>query len=616
MHAWLDRQTSPPLVRIRQVDGHGDHVRSVMKALHTDLTWDARQRVWSFPFLPSSVFSLTEAASMLSLELRIDQQLEQVRKRVLEANQREEGIRRIIQRYIDDPKLPMAEYTTQQSPPPWQHQQVAYHWAMRTPVLYLGHKMGLGKTRQGADIIRGKWERGEIREPQQILVGQTPSVVDPTKILPEAYATIGGALVVCPRAVMMEWMEQLWRWQGIQALGITSYNAERKRELAGTPAWVHLCGYDSLETIERNTYDFILGDELHFIANDDSNRFQRMMHLRGKARGALGLSGTSQSNGLISLQPQFFWLDGGRTLGPTKEAFRKRFLSKEAKDASGLTSEEMVARAISRIYWPLSMQEAFPGKPQKINKTVRVPMTTDQAAYYEKIRSQAEADILTGKVSLTETMTRITKLMQVTQGFVFDDKKVVQQFSSAKLKALEEMLSKGGDIEGHRVLIWCNFRPEVEMISQMLTRLKLKHLQLHGDVTDAQREDLKWSWANDASYRVVVGMISMGIGLNMHAPKCVDDQGRPAKCFTTVYYGLSYKVTQVEQSMDRVYRGDQTESCLYFYLLSENLDADVKGKKPIVPMDAKIYEALMRKLSGAKAVNESSVEWVRSLLAA
>lgn len=616
LQAWADRSTEPGVIRVRQLAGFGEHVRPVMRAVHQDMRWDGKDRVWVFPYAPASIYALAQAAEMLRLRLQLDPFLQQVQRAVLDANAREEQVRKLIQVHIDNPKLPVAPFTTLQNPPPYPHQQIAWHWSMRVPALYLAHKMGLGKTREGADIIRGKMEAGIIEWPEHYAVDAAASVVDPSRILPPQWCIRGGCLVVAPRASMLEWTEQLWRWQGIEALPIAGRSAEVKRQLAGTPAWVHVCSYDSLETVERNSYNMIIADEAHSIASGESNRFLRMMYLRWRARSVIALSGTPYPDGLESLWAQAYWLDGGRHLGPTREAFRKRFLAADLKEADGLTAEQRVARAISPIFWPLSMQQAFPDKPQKIHKAIRIPMTPEQASYYAKLRDETRAEVLTGKVTMTQAMTRIMKLMQVVQGFVLDDKRVVQKFSSAKLTALEEMFKPGGELTERRTIVWCRFRPELHMIEEMLKRRGIKHALLHGDISETKKQEMKHAWNNDHTYRVLVGMIQMGIGLNLHAPKCVDDEGRPARCSTTVFYGLDWRPTLLEQSMDRVYRSDQVESCLYLYMLSDDLDSSDGKSKPMKPIDVRIYESLLAKLDGAKVVDEESVEYIRSLLAA
>jgi len=612
--AAIDRSTSPVTVIVRQDAGHGSHVASIMRAVHQDIAWQGRLRAWVFPYLPASVYALEEAATLLGLHLHMEPDLERVRQAVKSETEREAAVRKLLQAYIDDRKLPTAAYTSQTIPSPYWHQRLAYHWFKRTHVLYLMHKMGTGKTRAGSDIIRGKYEDGVITDPEQFWVGEEPSVIDNTRILPGQWCVRGGALICCPSAVAQEWTQQLWKWQGMEPLHISGAGAEDKRKKAGIPALVHVCSYDSLEAVERNVYNLIIADEAHFIANQDSNRFKRLLHLRRKAKAALALSGTPQSNGLESYWAQFFFLDGGRTLGPTMQAYKRTFLN--AKDRTdGLTPDQAVSRAISRIAWPLTMLEAFPDKAHKINKVIHVPMTPEQADYYEKIRSQQEADVLTGKVNLVESMARLAKLQQVTQGFVLDDNKVVQQFSSAKLTALETLLKKGGDLEGKRTIVWCAFKAEMPMLEGLMKRIGIKYMLLHSGMTQAERARAKDTWNTDASYRVLLGGIALGIGLNLHAPDCVDEDGQPARCSTTVFYNLTWKVTVVEQAMDRVYRSDQKETCLYVYLLSQDLYTG-SNRKPVKPMDVKIYELLMLKLESAKDINEQSITYVRGLLAA
>jgi SNF2 family DNA or RNA helicase len=365
--------------------------------------------------------------------------------------------------------------------------------------------------------------------------------------------------------------------------------------------------------VEDNEYDGIIGDELHYIANEDSIRFQRMMALRRQATWVLALSGTPVSNMLPSLWSQYYWLDGGRTLGPSYEAYRKRYFTQEGRtQVQNEGAEVRVGRAMARITMNLTMQQMFPDKAHKVQTVMRIPMTPEQAKYYETLRTKQVADIVSGKVSVGEALTKLIKLLQVTQGFVLDDNKQVQQFSSAKLIALEEMLTGKGDFSDQRVVVWCRFRHDVNVIVAMLNRHKVDHYQLHGDVPDKEREAIKNGWNTNYKKRVLVGMLSMGIGINLHAPNCVDDKQRPARCFTTVFYGVDWRVTQLEQAMDRVYRGDQVETCVYRYLLSDDLDGG--DDEPLKPIDVRIYECLQDKLDQATEINEEGVDYIRRLL--
>lgn len=474
-----------------------------------------------------------------------------------------------------------------------------------------------GKTRIGSDVIRGKHELGQIRAPEHFALPDRYSSAIKDKVLATRWAIRGGVLIVCPRVVIGEWVEQLQRWQNIKAVAIVG-DADRKRYRAGLKAWVHVCSYDSLESVEGNEYDGIIGDELHYIANEDSNRWTRMNELRQHASWVMGMSGTPISNMLPSLWAQYFWLDGGRTLGPTYEAYRRKYFTQNGRKLDeNDTAETRISQAISRVTMFMTLQQAFPDRDmQKIQQVIKIPMTSEQVKYYEMVRKESAADIIAGRVTMTEVTTRLLKLLQITQGFVLDDDKVVQQFSSAKLKALEDMLTGSGDLTDKRTIVWCRFKHDLKMVSDMLTRKNIKHVKLNGDMSDKEKEAMKQSWNNDHTNRVLVGMIQMGIGINLHAPTCVDDKGKPARCSTTVFFGYDWRVTQLEQAMDRVYRGDQVETCLYRYLLSDDLDTADENGEPMKPIDVRIYESLQDKLNQVTRVNEESIDYIRRLLAA
>jgi SNF2 family DNA or RNA helicase len=602
-----------PRIKVQQTGGFTNEAKIALRAISQDHEWDGKAMAWLYPYSPGALQGLQDASKQLRADLRMDDHLREQLDLVRAETANEMEVRKLIQKYLDDLSLPTAPYMTQPTPPPWAHQAISWHWGMRVRAFYLAGSPGIGKTRMAADLVRGKVNKQQVREPVQIDLDRRYSNVVYGKVLPQRTGIVGGVLVACPSGVTGEWVEQLFRWQNIRALSISG-DATRKRKRAGTKAWVHVCGYESLESVEDNRYDMIIADEAHYLANAESNRWGRMNALRKHAANALALSGTPMSNMLQSLWSQFYWLDGGRTLGPSEAAYRQRYLAANIQD--GLDAETRVSRAISRVTMFMTLQDAFPDKAQKIHQVIRVPMTDEQATYYEQLRNEAVVDIMAGQVDATMTMTKLTKMLQVTQGFVLDKEHVVQQFSSAKLKALEGMITGDGDLTDKRTIIWCRFTADVERISAMLDRHQIKHMKLVGGMmtSDKRKDEFKTAWNNDWTQRYLIGMISMGIGLNLNAPMCVNAKGKPDRCSHTIFYGLDWKVTQVEQAMDRIYRGDQPETCLYRYLLTEDVEA--ADGSIIKPIDVRIYECLQMKLKQGVDVKEETIRYVRYLLGA
>lgn len=569
---------------------------------------------WYYPKGPGVLQSIEHAARLMAADIEWPKHLRKELDRVKQLTEKEESLRKTVQKYMDS-KDPLPGYVSRAVPSPWRHQQISYHWSQRVDQIYIAHKPGLGKTRTGADIIRGLINRGMVRTPQVRYVRGHYSVVFPKEPVYEHYATVGGVLIVCPSIVLGTWRDELLRWQGLPSLIINSYSADKKRERAQTPAWIHICTYGSLHFLQDNVYDVMIVDEAHTLANEDTRQYAWCLHLRQSARFVMCLSGTPVSNMLPSLWAQFYFLDGGRTLGTSYETYKRQYfdvenrklIAKEGADAE-------IAKKVSRVTYFLTMRQAFPDKHEKVDRVVKIPMTKEQLHYYHRVRSDLVAQIQTGHITAPEINQKMTKLLQICQGFVIDDEKKVYNFSSAKLDAIRGMILRpdGEFYFGHtRTIIWCSLRRDLERIVGMLTKGGVPTTYLHGDIAQRDRDAIKDAWNSDYRWRVLVGMIQIGIGINLHAPNCVDAQGAPARCSNTIFSGVTWRVTQLEQAMDRVYRGDQVEPCLYTYLLSEDIYGSGEDPKPI---DTRVYDSLQLKLSGAQSLSEDSTDYVRSLI--
>lgn len=603
------------LIQVEQRGGYSPEAKIIMRSVAQG--YQRQGATWQYPFSLGAVSSLREAAELLRADLDMDEHLEKVWETAVQETDRERAVRRLIQRYIDDPQLQPAAYMSREDIEPWHHQKIAYHWAMRSNVLYLAHKPGLGKTREGADIIRGKINAGEVSQPEQFWVESHYSEIDPSRVVEGHWAIRGGVLIVCPKIVLGTWEDELLKWQGIPSVLITG-GRPRKIWRSGLDSWIHVCTYDSLDVLEDNEYDGIIADEAHYLANDDTKRFAKALHVRQKAKWVIALSGTPVSNMLPSLWSQYYWLDGGRTLGSSFEHYRRQYFEGSARNMVAKdSSAENIARQISRVTYFLTMQQAFPDKQGKIQQVMKIPMTREQIKYYNEVRNQAVADIQTGSITAELINVKLLKLLQICQGFVIDDNKEVCTFTSAKLQALRGMLTGQGDLTDRRTIVWCQFRHDLNQVVRMLQGAGIEVLWIHGSMSNKERERVRDMWNHDPRWKVLVGMIQIGIGINLHAPDCVDDNGEPARCATTIFYGFNWRVTQLEQAMDRIYRGDQVETCLYRYLISDDVDGyyDDEGNK-LKPIDGQVYESLQMKLEQATLISEESMDYIRRLLAA
>lgn len=598
-----------PLIVVEQDGGYSASTAAALRAVASGA--ESLGKIWHYPLSDGAIMALAETASLLGAGLTLCPDLQGRLDKIKDREAREHHLRKQIQVLIEDPSRPLPPYPTSSKPPPWRHQSISYHWGTRVESLYVAHKPGLGKTRTATDLIRGWVTQGIVRMPEHIWLPERSAALGAP--LPARWGQRGGVLILAPRAVLYNWRAELAKWQSIES--IITYRTQRrsKMRLAGVLSWVHITTYDSLECIEGNEYDAIIMDEMHMLANDGTNRFARIKAVVAHARRRLALSGTPLPNQLPSIWSQMFLLDGGISLGANYDAYISRYFTKDGRRLDPNPGAlETIAAKVGRISYSLSMDEAFTGaeaKPPKIHQVWRLPMTRQQRDYYMHIHTDLRADILTSQVSITNISAKMMKLLQICQGFVIGDDGQRVSFSSAKLNALREMLGPSGDFGDRRVVIWCRFKDDIRQVMELMRELGKPALCLHGGSKD--RENILQAWQTDHRWRVFVGMIQIGIGFNLHAPTCVDQHGRPARCSTTVYYGYDWKPVELEQAMDRVYRGDQVEACLYRYLICDQLET---ADGPLDPIDGAIYESLQAKLAGAEDFRTETIEFYRRLL--
>lgn len=619
---FAERSDDGTRIDVRQEGVPPRNIREVMRAVAPGAVWVPAAQTWRYPYSAGVLVALNEAAALVPAEVTLSPALQQVRDQIVSENAQEHATRRLIQAYIDNPKAQLGAYITAEHKPPWRHQQIAWHWAMRVNALYLAHKPGLGKSRSYVDIIRGKYDLGQIRPMAPISLPERPACIKKSKLLPARWGVEGGVLIVCPPVVLDTLEEEMFEYQGMEAVVIRG-NGFYKARRAGTVAWAHICNYESLEAVEGNRYDLVVADELHYLANDSSQRWARMMALGNDCRHKIGGSGTPVSNMLPSLWAQYLWLDGGRSLGTSHDRFLEVYFDGGSRPVGKSDAEERISQAISRVTHFVTKEEALPDLPPKIVQKLYFPMTRQQSDYYERIRKDAEAEVMTGRVTTTGARIKVLKLLQICQGFVKDDAGNDLVFNSAKLTALEGMLTGSGDLTDRKVVVWCRFLADADAVSAMLARHDVEHLRFQGEgFTAKERDAVKHAWNSEPRWRVLVGMIQMGIGVSLHARDCVvrNRAGNwiTDRASTTVFYGLDESATHLEQSMDRVHRGDQKETCLYRFLLSTGSDGTGEPdeeKNELVPADTKIFRLLQEKFRVATAVTDEGQEYYRRLLA-
>lgn len=196
---------------------------------------------------------------------------------------------------------------------------------------------------------------------------------------------------------------------------------------------------------------------------------------------------------------------------------------------------------------------------------------------YKHLVRDSFAELKNSETTVTNVLTKILRLSQLTGGFLGDNEgKKVYQISKAKLNALEDIIDDVTS-SGKKLVIMARFIPEIEAIKKLLVKKDLSFSVITGDVKDRADEIAKFQ--NDADVLVFLGQTATaGLGITLTASS------------TMVFYSLDYSMSNFEQAKARIHRTGQRKNCAYIYLIASNT------------VDEKILEALRNKVNLAKSL--------------
>ena len=410
--------------------------------------------------------------------------------------------------------------------------------------LAIFHDCGCGKTRTALHII--DWHRQQ---------GHTP------------------ALVVCPLSIIeAAWIEDCKKFTPhLDIVSLWSKKpAERTKRLQEQHD-IYVCNYETFKYLYNNIvakqFSVIVVDESSKMKDYNSQITKALLTLAGiqakksqfKSNYTIPyryvLSGTPAPNDESEYWPQIKFItgQGNQVFSDNFYAFRNYFFN------------SIPITPVARIWkFRKSMREEFMNRMKSITHVVRKEDALDLPEQTHVIRSvklsdaeikayktleqdfvlQFEDDYVLAETALVEVM----KLRQLTSGFCYTATGEVYQTGTSKLKELQDLLA---EIGSHQVIIWANFRQEIELLLKELSgsaALWSGTPDRDAIIRDFQKGRIKYLIANPQS---------AAHGLTF------------TNCQYAVYYSLNYSYELQKQSQDRIHRAGQDKPVVYYYLVAD-----------------------------------------------
>lgn len=375
----------------------------------------------------------------------------------------------------------------------------------------------------------------------------------------------GPALIVAPTLVAKDvWPGEVEKWEELSHLKVSAIVGELPRRLLALSrkADVYTVNFEQIQWLIKH-----LGDSWSFkiVVVDESSKlrgfrgsFQRSKldkeFLRtggGKQSSALAkvafskverfieLTGTPAPNGVKNLWPQAWFLDGGKRLGNSYDAFSKRWFERSRNGFDIIPKQNAdveIQNKLSDITYALIATDWFK-LDDPIPREVYITLPPKARIHYNEMQDKLFTEIRTKGIEAVNAGSRDIKCSQLANGAIYtDDGKSFEIVHDEKVKALDRVYEEA---EGMPILVVYQFKHDLAIIRKAFPKFK---------VLDKKRQTVK-DWNSGKYPGMILHAASAGHGNNFQ------DGGN-----IIVFFGLGWDLELYEQVLERIGPARQLQS--------------------------------------------------------
>ena len=417
-------------------------------------------------------------------------------------------------------------------------------------------------------------------------LGKSVSVLTILRDLADDYE-IGRILIIGPpRVVRSTWPDEIRKWEHVRNFTFTNIEGtptKRMKRLTEASE-IHLISRDNLHWLDSlvgddHDYDVIVIDESSSFKTDSTKRFKAARRMVKRARYVILLTGTPAANGLHDLWAQMFLLDKGKRLGHNITDFRKRWFETNWGDQGYRPKEwadDQIKERIEDICFTLRDAD-YADLPPRIDNIVKIKLDDDVMRQYKKFKRTYMLELEDGaNIKAINGAALTTKLLQLSNGVVYDKERKANFFHKAKIEALKEIVEEAN---GHSVFVAYSFITDITALTEAFP-----HAVVMSGKNDVQ---VIKDWNAGLIQMLIAHPKSAGHGLNLQEGGSI-----------AVWYGLTWSLEDYQQFNKRLHRKGQTKTTVIHHLICEGtVDEDVmaslQGKDEV---QSSLLNALRRQI--------------------
>jgi SNF2 family DNA or RNA helicase len=390
-------------------------------------------------------------------------------------------------------------------------------------------------------------------------------------------------LIIAPKFVAGDtWPTELAKWDHLAGftMSVIAGTATERVQALNSNADIYVVSRDNIAWLvtyygRKWPYDMLVLDESSNFKNASSKRFKAVKSVLPRTKRLIELTGTPIPNGLIDLWAQMFLIDQGERLHKFRESFRALYYHPTKALAHGAMQYEINKGAEDIIYDRikdrcLSMRAVdHLDLPERRDIIREFYLSPAEMEAYKAFKRDKILETHEGQITAFNSSSLYGKLLQFSNGAVYDEDKNWHLVHDKKLDLLEEVVEEA---QGHNVIICYQFKSDLERIkARFPTAVHIKKVE--------QIKSLKAGEINIA----VCHAASLGYGLNLQEHLHI-----------MIWYGLTNDAEQYWQMVKRIDRQGQKFMVSNIILLAHGT-SEYKVHKSILDKtynQDKLFEAL------------------------
>ena len=405
-------------------------------------------------------------------------------------------------------------------------------------------------------------------------LGKTVTTLTALRDLMLDSMSVSKVLVIAPLRVARDtWPAEVEKWDHLNDLDVSVIvgNVKERTAALNHGAMIYVINRENVkwlvEYYESNglrwDFDCVVIDELSSFKNHQAQRFKWLRKIRPFVKRWVGLTGTPTSNGLMDLWAEIGILDGGERLGRFIGRYRDAYFKAGAMNPqTGVVfsyiprpgAEEKIYDRISDI--TISMKALdYLDMPECVYVRHEVEMSKPERKLYDQLKQDLIIPLEDGDIDARNAAALSNKLLQMSNGAVYDEYGESRVIHSRKLDMLDDLIEAAN---GQPVLIAYWFKHDRQRILEHLIEAGYDHRDIR------ESEDIK-DWNEGKIPVALIHPAGAGHGLN------IQEGGH-----ILIWFGLTWSLELYQQTNARLWRQGQSSTVTIHHIVTKDtVDEDV-----------------------------------------